>query len=211
MFRSSVVFILTGTVNIAFAADCSEIEDSSDRLACYDAGLACMQIASNQERLECFDGIFGGKSEKIASGEVPPPAASESSGESSSEIARREAEVSARETELAAREAEIAAREAEVAQQGASDKSRSKDEFGKRWRDGDEPMDFIEATIVELKSNPFKVDYLRLDNGQVWREISDSRVRFKVGEKVIITEGVLGSFDLQTDSSSQFIKVKRLK
>ena len=207
MFRSSVVLILTGSVNIAFAADCSEIEDSTDRLACYDAGLACMQIASDQKRLECLDGVFGGLSEELTTSDVPTPVTSDSS----SEIARREAEVSARETEVAAREAEIAAREAEFAQQDASAEANAEDEFGKRWRDGDEPMDFIEATIVELKSNPFKVDYMRLDNGQVWREISDSRVRFKVGDKVIITEGILGSFDLQTDSSSQFIKVKRLK
>ena len=207
MFRSSVVFILTGSVNIAFAADCSKIEDDTDRLACYDAGLACMQIESDHERLQCLDGVFGGLSEELATSDAPTPVTSESS----SEIARREAEVSARETEVAAREAEIAAREAEFAQQDASAEAKDEDEFGKRWRDGDEPMDFIEATIVELKSNPFKVDYMRLDNGQVWREISDSGVRFKVGDKVIITEGILGSFDLQTESSSRFIKVKRLK
>ena len=207
MYRRSLVFILTSSANLAFAADCSEIENSSERLACYDAGLNCMQLASDKERLECFDGVFGGVSKELATGELPEPAASDHS----SEIAKREAQVTARETELAAREAEVAAREAEVAQQSATAEEKSKDEFGKRWRDGDEPMDFIEAIIVELKSNPFKVDYLRLDNGQVWREISDSRVRFKVGDKIIITEGILGSYDLQTEKSSQYIKVKRLK
>ena len=207
MLKHSAALLLTGSVSLALADTCSDIEDDTSRLDCYDSVRACTQIASDADRLACFDAAFAVEQAIKAAGEVGQASAKKPAAE----IVTREDEFAAREAELAAREAEVAARVAAVAQQEATSEVESEEEFGKRWKDGDEPMDFIEATIVELKSNPFKVDYIRLDNGQVWREISDSGLRFKVGDKIIITEVILGSFDLQVETSSRYIKVKRLK
>lgn len=207
MLKLSVALLLTGSVSLALADTCSDIQDDSSRLECFDAVRACTQIDSDTDRLACFDAAFAVEQAIQAAGE----AGQASAKKPVAEIATREDEIAAREAELAAREAELAAREAAVAQQHATAEAESEEEFGKRWKEGDEPMDFIEATIVQLESNPFKVDYIRLDNGQVWREISDSGLRFEVGDKIIITEGILGSFDLQVETSSRYVKVKRLK
>lgn len=200
MWHMVLIVVLAVMANAAVASDCSKLKDDSARLACYDAARACLEIESSQARLRCYDGAFGVVAQDTvveSATPVPEPG--------------RADDIAAREAKLANLEAELAEREAKLAQEEAAKKEESRDEFGKRWRDGDEPVDFIEARIVQLKSNPFKEDYMRLDNGQVWRENSDSGLRFKVGDEVVITEGVLGSFDLQVEGSSRFIKVKRVK
>ena len=85
------------------------------------------------------------------------------------------------------------------------------EDFGKRSWDEDAPVDFIEAKITEVRANASRVDYLRLDNGQVWREIEDNRFRFKEGMKVTIMEGILGSFDMQVEGIKRNFKVRRIR
>ena len=72
------------------------------------------------------------------------------------------------------------------------------------------PNEYIEARIVEVKESANR-HYLRLDNGQVWREIEDGTLRFKEGRKVTITEGILNSFDLKMEGQNAIVKVKRVK
>jgi hypothetical protein len=54
-------------------------------------------------------------------------------------------------------------------------------------------------------------EYVRLDNGQVWREVTDSRMRFKEGRKVTITEGIMSSYDLRMEGYNKVVKVKRVR
>lgn len=74
----------------------------------------------------------------------------------------------------------------------------------------DAPREYVEATIVEIATGG-EIDYLRLDNGQVWREVGDSRMRFKEGRKVTITEGILGSYDLKMEGYNKIVKVRRVR
>jgi hypothetical protein len=86
----------------------------------------------------------------------------------------------------------------------------SADDFGKRER-VEAPTQSITATITRVQEAG-NVDYLYLDNGQVWRETGgDSGVRFKKGKTVTITEGVLGSFDLTMEGRNRKAKVKRVR
>jgi len=39
--------------------------------------------------------------------------------------------------------------------------------FGRK-KGFDEPVEHIEATIIEVMSNNVDIDYLRLDNGHIW-------------------------------------------
>jgi hypothetical protein len=83
------------------------------------------------------------------------------------------------------------------------------EDFGRR-ESVDGPKEYVEATIVEIATGG-EIDYLRLDNGQVWREVGDSHMRFKEGRKVTITEGILSSYDLQMEGFSKIVKVKRVR
>ena len=92
---------------------------------------------------------------------------------------------------------------------GANVVAESVEDFGK-----DEPIDlnkeYIEATIVAIRTVGM-IEYFRLDNGQVWREVEDSGLRLKEGRKVTITEGILESFDLKMEGYNQIIKVRRYR
>jgi hypothetical protein len=82
-------------------------------------------------------------------------------------------------------------------------------EFGKR-EVPERPPEFIEASIEKVVEAG-GLDYLTLDNGQVWREIQDSHLRFRKGGKVTISEGVLNSYDLQLEGYNKITKVKRVR
>ena len=83
-------------------------------------------------------------------------------------------------------------------------------DFGKRER-VEAPTQSITASIMRVQEAG-NVDYLYLDNGQVWRETGgDSGVRFKEGKSVTITEGVLGSYDLKMEGRNKKAKVKRVR
>jgi hypothetical protein len=87
--------------------------------------------------------------------------------------------------------------------------ARAPEQFGtKESEEG--PKEYIEGTIVKIKESANR-HYLLLDNGQVWREIEDSTLRFKEGRKVTITEGILNSYDLKMEGQNKIVKVKRLK
>ena len=87
--------------------------------------------------------------------------------------------------------------------------AQSPDEFGIR-DSGDGPKEYVEGTIVEiLKSG--QLEYIRLDNGQVWRELTDSRMRFREGRKVTISEGIMNSYDLKMEGYNKAVKVRRVR
>ena len=83
------------------------------------------------------------------------------------------------------------------------------EDFG-REEPVDAPKEYVEATIVEIATGG-EIDYLRLDNGQVWREVEDSRMRFKEGRKVTITKGILSSYDLKMEGYNKIVKVRRVR
>jgi hypothetical protein len=70
--------------------------------------------------------------------------------------------------------------------------------------------EYIESKIVDVMSNAFKIDYLRLENGQIWREIENDKVRFKIGRTVRIEKGVLGSYNLRMEGVKRMVKVRRV-
>lgn len=87
--------------------------------------------------------------------------------------------------------------------------SSSPGDFGRK-ESTEKPKQFIEARIVTVTTSGL-IRYLRLDNGQVWREVENSNLRFKEGRTVTITDGILDSYDLQMEGYNKIIKVKRVK
>ena len=153
----------------------------------------CSQIANDNERLACFDNAHrDSESTSLKSEALDVPV---------------EATVA---TGVAVDPADQAQTSGHSKTEEASRKSDSAEDFGKK-QGFDMPTEYIEATIVEVLTNSLDIDYLRLDNGQVWREYEDSRFRFKVGRRVKIEEGAFGSFDLTVEGSSRVMKVKRMR
>ena len=85
------------------------------------------------------------------------------------------------------------------------------DDFGLPDRLQGAAAPFIEASIIRIQTNANRVNYLELDNGQVWRETEKGRLRFKIGQKVRIESGLLSSYKLKVVGKKLSVKVKRLK
>jgi hypothetical protein len=164
MTRLGILALLLGVPVAVSAQECAEIEDSAERLACYDARHATSPGAAEEDAV----------APQPANDSPPVPAE-------------------------APREAESAAPVAAAVP----------DEFGKE-EPLDTPKEYIEATIAEVSKSGL-VYYLHLDNGQVWREVEDSTLRFREGRKVTITEGILGSYDLQMEGQNKIVKVRRVR
>ena len=173
---------------------CTLVEDDAERLACFDASARCSSIESDRDRLQCFDRVY---------------AAVYDSGDPGIEQAVDVSEDADGNVTDTAELPEPDNREDVAGDSAVVVAANSPEDFGKR--EPAEVQEYIEATIVEIRTTGLKIDYLRLDNGQVWREVNDSRIRFEEGRGVTITEGVLGSFDLQMEGYNRIAKVRRVK
>ena len=191
----------------ANAASCDEIANDNSRLACYDSAALCQSERNDVMRLACFDRAFGQaqptlqtQSSAVASPvKGPIPAASNvtviSPGATAEEkVVKRPQIVSAQ----------------PVISDGA-EPTVNESEFGLPDLRSSVNAKFIEATIVRVQTNANRIDYIKLDNGQVWREVEDGRLRFKKGQKVRIELGLLSTYKLHIVGRKLSVKVKRTK
>lgn len=78
------------------------------------------------------------------------------------------------------------------------------------------PIDSITAGVTDYSRTPLGKFIVFLDNGQVWRqqdsdnEIADFR-RNPADNKVTISKGAIGSYNLTLNGSSRIFRVKRVK
>lgn len=73
-----------------------------------------------------------------------------------------------------------------------------------------EQISQIEAAVTEVRVSASGKLSVSLDNGQIWRQLDNSRLRLKNGEAVVIREASLGSFQLEKKSGSRKIRMKRV-
>ena len=78
--------------------------------------------------------------------------------------------------------------------------------YSKKEREFDE----MKSTIVSATKNLHKKWKIELENGQVWIEKGgDKRAKFSAGDSVIITRGIMNSFQLKKVGSKRRIRVQR--
>jgi len=104
---------------------------------------------------------------------------------------------------------------------GSREGPTSPEEFGKNQMPAPAPeegqvIESITADVTDYARTPFGRFIVVLDNGQVWRQIdSDTSVaRFErdaKDNKVVISRGLLGSYNLKINEQNATFKVKRLK
>lgn len=177
--------LLVGLPGLTFAQVCKDIEDDAERLACYDARNAPPATVP--------------AAPPVAPAMAPAmvPAIPE---EQSVPRATEVQETPAPEPKPEAEPADPA--ESTIIAEAPAD-------FG-REEPVDGPREYITASLVEI-STPGASTYLHLDNDQVWKVTGYTNTRFKKGRTITITEGALGSYDLQMDGSKKIFKVKRVR
>ena len=189
MISSRVLVLLLGLPGLTVAQVCTDIEDDAERLACYDA---------SNEASSAVPEALPEEQVAPAPAQTPVPQPDNNAG-----------------TVIAtdAPEEQVAPAQTPVPQPdnnaGTVIAADAPEEFGNK-EPLDAPREYIEATIVEIATSG-EIDYLRLDNGQVWREVEDGHLRYKEGREVTITEGIFSSYDLKMEGYNNIVKVKRVR
>ena len=196
MGRLTFLTIFTVAMNMAFADSCVELDSENKRLACYDSGRSCFEILSDESRLQCYDRAY---SNSVG---LPSPVAEKTTQVEQVGSRTQPAESS---EELSTKNGEKDySQELPVATDYDGES-----EFGKKTKDS-KTRKFIESTITEVERDLNKIDYLWLENGQVWRENENYGVRYKVGNSVRIEKAMLGSHILKSEGIVKLIKVRRV-
>lgn len=76
------------------------------------------------------------------------------------------------------------------------------------------PIDSITANVTDYAINPSGKFVIFLEGGEVWQEIQGDaeRANFKKKDNtVLISRGLMGSYNLQLNGSNKVFKVKRIK
>jgi hypothetical protein len=76
------------------------------------------------------------------------------------------------------------------------------------------PIDSITANVADYAFNPFGKFVIFLEGGEVWQQIpadSEKAIFKKQDNTVLISRGMLGSYNLQINGSNKVFKVKRIK
>lgn len=75
----------------------------------------------------------------------------------------------------------------------------------------DDAADRLTARVVAVTRDRRGRRFFELDNGQLWRELSEGRVAIDEGAEVEIRRGVLGSVNMSPAGSEAFVKVRRVE
>ena len=181
---------------------CARIDSAIERLTCFDQLVAELPVAAGA-RGPTEQGQRGIGRGRGANQQIPPGAAR---GEERSERAQQEAEERAAAAERRAEEAEqrLAQQRAEQAQRQAAEQRA--EEEARRNRP---PTEKTYYTIAEVWQNPRGLQRVRLDNGQVWEQISsDGNFEVREGEQYYIEPARFGGFFLGTDGSNRRMRVR---
>jgi hypothetical protein len=152
----------------------------------------CRALTDDDARLICYDSAMDRSRQSVDSRPRPAPA-------------------------QAAPPASVPAATAGAASVAAANLSQE-DLFGKTGEEvertvqqatGSEAIDILSATVTELQRYGYDKVLIRLDNGQVWKQVNGSSLRLRVGDAVEIERASLGSFMLKKQGSKRTMRVSR--
>ncbi len=185
---AAVCLLLTIPAHGATLAECSQVSDDRDRLACYD------ELARETLR--------GAKPDDSA----PPAVIADEPGAAPTPV------VQAPVPEPTGRGAEPELpqpAEAPAAVPSNVDESR----FGLPARVVEPKKERRElvAAVVAVRSSPLGRLIVELDNDQIWQQVDTSRLTLRVGDQVTIREGLGSAFYLAKSNGSRSLKVRRVE
>jgi hypothetical protein len=214
LFAMSAAIVLCG--GAAFA------EPEDDLLKAYGE---CADIRDDPARLACFDSVSGRAKEAVA-----PPAEQAPSVSTAAPAAPPVAAAPAPPVAAAAPTPAPAEEESWFGRNVGSifgtapEQQTTPEKFGADQlpppqtpqATAPEALDSISANVTDLAFTPFGKFIVFLDNGQIWRQLEGDadRAHFKKDPKdnrITISRGALGSYNLTINDSSKVFKVIRVK
>lgn len=147
----------------------------------------CVAIADREARLACYDALHGHAAETTSVMPAPAPPSAPPAGVVSDKI-----------------EAPPPARTAPPADFGAEQLPQPRSEPAAE-------ADLVVA-IAEMGRQATGRHWFRLENGQLWSQVSPERTTLKAGDSVRISRGLLGTYHMrEADGGSRTTGVRRLE
>jgi hypothetical protein len=195
----------------AYAQPCGELDDMDAQLACYDRYAKCAGITSDAKRLACY------QEAPTAVAETQRAARTGYAGPAPKPVPELVPQAVAQPAVAPAAESVVESvpvpGPVTVPEPAAEPTVAADDEVfpvrGKPSPREAAPAQ-ISAAITRVRKNPQGIVYLDLDNGQVWKETTRSKFRYKPGLQVTISEGSLGSTNLRAEGMRTYAKVVRV-
>ena len=153
----------------------------------------CAGIESDAKRLACYDALYRQEPAERASAVAPAAVVDSNVVDSNPELA----------TEI------LAANSSVESAANPAQNEQADDAFGRETLDRTEPPASIESVISSIAKQPRGHRVFTLENGQVWREIEESRSRFQEDMTVEVVRTPFGSYLLKAGNFRK-TKVRRL-
>jgi|GEM_PF-807408 len=212
----ATVSLRAGAESTSLASQCVQIKNDTQRLACFDSAFSVANSAQalegatvNLEPCELQANKPSQSDACISPPAIPKPARpialANSAGaplvppldeNTSLNDISRVAQVESNASEQAAKIKD------KIAEFGAS---------GLQTSESEKELDRINAVIADIEQGPRKQRIFTLNNGQIWKEMERSSLRFKKGQSVYIEKGAVTSFHMSREDANRRTRVKRFK
>ena len=97
-----------------------------------------------------------------------------------------------------------------ISKETLADNNTAKTQFGLKTIPENSPQ-FITSKIVKIVRKGKSLRYIWLENNQIWKELSQNTLRFKIEDSIKITKGSFGSHFLTVNGTKKRIKVRRIE
>jgi len=178
----------------------------------------CADIEDDQERLACFDRVFSGAAENAGTTGASRAAESAEDSRADGRSSRASGGGDSTRTRSAEPERNIAERTRRTARSATRDrrsddgKESTEDRFGLENEVFDLGGEERRSKAIGQFGFWERGQRVELENGQVWRIVDDDELYYKVSNPAVtIEKGLLGSHYLHLDGISKSVKVKRIR
>ncbi len=156
----------------------------------------CRVLPSAVARLDCYDQLVD--AHKGSTNQAPKTGTSEQAEPAAAPPAATTATAAAAEPV------------ADISQEALFGKNQEETRQSVQEATGAKEIDRIEARVSKVRSLATGKVIITLDNGQVWTQIDNTRLRLSSYDQVIIRRASMGSFMLQKVGSKRSMRVKRI-
>ena len=88
--------------------------------------------------------------------------------------------------------------------------SGSTQSFGKDHWESEHEISSLDSVVAAVQKDAYGKLVVRLDNGQVWRQVKNEKVRVAVNDPIINERGMLNSFFFVLPDSKRKVRFKRV-